>query len=967
MTDHSVKRRKKLIEVAIPLEAINAACAHDKAIRRGHPRNIHYWFAPRPLAAAKAAIYCQCVDDPSSIPEDFPTPEQQEVERIRLFRVLCQALDWTNRSNKKFLDEARLEIKKSWTRCCNDNKDHPDAVNLFDPKRLPPFHDAFAGGGAIPLEAQALGFEVLASDLNPVAVLINKALIEVPPKYAKTLSVHPRLDDSELISVGENANGLCEDIVHYGRVLLGRAIDRIGSHYQPVKITADIVDSRPDLSKYLDQNLQCIAWIWARTVSSPDPSYSDCEVPLASTFILTSNSQSESWIEPIVSGNKYRLNVIKGRPPAAYKWRSGTKVNGANFKCLLSGAPITAKYIREEARKGRLGSQMIAIVLQGNKERVYITPTVDQLRLAQIEQPPWKPNTAFLQDALGFRVGNYGMSSWGDLYTNRQALALTTLCDELGALDLLVSSDIDKGIRLGRLSISDWSQEKKDSYIKAIRLYLSIAVSKTSNRSSSLCTFKSGVQCPGDVFSRQTLSMTWDFCEANILSGPSGSFESMVDTVVSGLRSVATSSEYKGVAFLEDAAQQKAGAARVVSIDPPYFDNIGYADLSDYFYVWLRRAIKADYPLLFGTIETPKHEELVATPARHGGKKGATEFFLDGMKKAVMAIAANSHPAYPMTIYYAFKQSETSSSSQSFSTGWEAFLDALVSTGLVITAAWPVSTERENRKRNQESNALSSSIVLSCRKRSANSSALSRSAFKRSLRNELQTFIAEFSKALISPADMAQAAIGPGMAIFSSANGVLNPDDSRMSVRDALIEINAALDECLSQGDGELDADSRFALTFFESFGYSERDFGDAEGLAKARNVSVEGVAKAGILRSVAGKAWLLRRDQLAYDWDPSCDERLCVWEATQHLIKRLEAGGEGAAAELLGQLKKVSGHGDLAANCRALAYRLYNHCEKTKQAEEARAYNGLVIAWPELERLAASQSTETTVQASLI
>ncbi len=961
MTDHPVKRRKKLIEVAIPLEAINAACAHDKAIRRGHPRNIHYWFAPRPLAAAMATIFCQCVDDPSSAPEEFPTIEEQELERIRLFRVISRVMEWENHTNQNLLKEARHEIRRSWIRCCKDNRNHPDAINLFDPDNMPPLHDAFAGGGAIPVEAQALGFEALASDLNPVAVLINKALIEVPPKFANTPPVHHSTVNTRFSGLGGQADGLCEDVIQYGQTILSRVSEKIGCHYRPVTITPDIISSRPDLSKYLGRELSCVAWIWARTVMSPDPSFAGCPVPLASTFVLTSNHQSESWIEPLIAGSDYTLKVNKGKPPGSFKWKAGTKMNGANFRCLLSDAPITAKYIRQEAQEGRLGSKMIAIVLQGERERIYITPLEDQIQQAASAQPAWKPDTFFLQEALGFRVGNYGMTAWSDLYTKRQTLTLTALCDELNSLEQLVTTDIASGIQACRLKEADWPEDRQAEYCKAIRLYLAIAISKTSNRSSSLCTFKSGVQCPGDVFSRQTLSMTWDFCEANILSGPSGSFQSMVETVVSGLKSVVTSRDYKGVAFLEDAALLKSGPMRVISIDPPYFDNIGYADLSDYFYVWLRRALKGDYPLLFGTIETPKSAELVATPARHGGRKGATDFFLDGMKKAIAAIASSSHPGFPMTIYYAFKQSETNSSSQSFSTGWEAFLDALISAGIVITSAWPVNTERENRKRNQESNALSSSIILSCVPRSTRSNAISRSDFKRRLREELPEFIAGFVRAAISPADISQAAIGPGMAAFSSAKAVLNPDDSLMSVREALIEINAALDECLSQDEGDLDAVSRFALTFFESYGYEERPYGDSEGLAIARNLSVDGVAEAGILSSVAGKVRLYQRAQLPDNWDPTSDKHLCVWEATQHLIKCLEANGEGGAAELLLQLKKVSGHGDLAANCRALAYRLYNHCEKKKQAEEARSYNGLVIAWPELERLASASSTSSS------
>ena len=372
----------------------------------------------------------------------------------------------------------------------------------------------------------------------------------------------------------------------------------------------------------------------------------------------------------------------------------------------------------------------------------------------------------------------------------------------------------------------------------------------------------------------------------------------------------------------------------------------------------LRRSLKEVFPELFATLAVPKAEELVATPYRHGGKESAEEFFLKGMTLAMQRIAEQSHPGFPVTIYYAFKQSETETQSGTASTGWETFLSAVIKAGFTLHGTWPLRTEMASRLIGSGTNALASSVVLVCQKRSDAALTLSRTEFRRQLRQQLPQALKELERANIAPVDVAQAAIGPGMAIFSSAKAVLNPDDSPMSVREALIEINAALDEYLSQDEGELDADSRFALTFFESFGYKERDFGDAEGLAKARNLSVDGVAKAGILRSVAGKVRLLQRAELEEDWDPGTDKRLCVWEATQQLIRRLEADGEDKAAELLLQLKSIAGHGDLAANCRALAYRLYNHCEKSKQAEDARAYNGLVIAWPELEKRAAATST---------
>jgi putative DNA methylase len=461
--------------------------------------------------------------------------------------------------------------------------------------------------------------------------------------------------------------------------------------------------------------------------------------------------------------------------------------------------------------------------------------------------------------------------------------------------------------------------------------------------------------------------MVWDFAEVNPLAGAAGDFSVSLQ---GGLKFLGSSlSLSNGVASQADAASQEISRGKIVSTDPPYYDNIGYADLSDFFYVWLRRSLRAVFPGLLATMAVPKAEELVATSYRHGGRQAADDFFLIGMTKAMAAIATLASPFFPISIYYAFKQSETKEASGTSSTGWETFLAAVLKSGLAITGTWPMRTEREGRSIGIGTNALASSVVLVCQRRDPGAAILSRNEFRRELRQRLPQAIKELEHANIAPVDVAQAAIGPGMAIFSQVKAVLNPDDSPMSVREALIEINAALDEHLSQDEGAFDADTRFALTFFESFGYSERPYGDAEGLAVARNISVDGVVRAGILRAAAGKAQLLRREQLDDTWDPSQDDRLCMWEATQHLIKRLEADGEGGAATLLLQLKNLSGHGDLAANCRALAYRLYNHCEKTKQAEEARSYNGLVIAWPELERQASAASTAQSapLQTSLI
>ncbi|SBO44247.1 DUF1156 domain-containing protein [Cyanobium sp. NIES-981] len=608
----------------------------------------------------------------------------------------------------------------------------------------------------------------------------------------------------------------------------------------------------------------------------------------------------------------------------------------------------------------------MAIVAEGIRERVYLNPSHEQEDIAKNAQPFWKPDVEFFQQALGFRVGNYGMTRWSDLFTDRQLVALATFSDIVQETQARVWEDA---------SSAGYSNDETPlfnggvgaaAYRDSVVMYLSFSVSKALDRNTTLCTWEHRMDRMGHTFQRQCLPMTWDYVETNPIGGAGGDIYGTAHSLCEVLDKLFEKPS-QGTAAQFDAQSQDLSNFRIVSTDPPYYDNIGYADLSDFFYVWLRRSLRAVFPDLFATLTVPKAEELVATAYRHGGKDNAEDFFLCGMTQAMQRIAEQSHPAFPVTIYYAFKQSEMKTAAGTASTGWETFLAAVINAGFALDGTWPIRTELANRMRGMDSNALATSVVLVCHRRLDSALTLSRNEFRRQLRQELPRALKELERANIAPVDLAQAAIGPGMAIYSSAKAVLNPDDSPMSVREALIEINAALDDYLSQQEGDLDADSRFALTFFESFGYTERDFGDAEGLAKARNVSVAGVAQSGILRAVAGKAWLLRREQLDVDWDPSRDERLCVWEATQHLIRRLEEGGEANAAELLAQLRALPGHGELADNCRALAYRLYNHCEKTKQAEEARAYNGLVIAWPELERLAAAQGIETAVQASLI
>jgi putative DNA methylase len=964
MDCYPVKRRKKLIEVAIPLEAINAASAREKSIRHGHPSTLHLWWARRPLAAARAVIFCQLVDDPSAVPEEFPTEEDQEHERLRLFALISKLVLWENTTNEEVLEEARAEIRRSWRRACADNADHPEAVELFDPEKLPGFHDPFAGGGALPLEAQRLGLEAYASDLNPVAVLINKAMIEIPPKFAGLPPVNPDSQRDLDVRQWKGAQGLAEDVRYYGQWMRDEAEKRIGHLYPKVEVTAEMAEDRPDLNPYVGKKLTVIAWIWARTVKSPNPAFAQVDVPLASTFMLSTKASKEAYVEPVIEAGGYRFTVRVGRPKEVEAAKAGTKLaRGGNFGCLMSGTPMNPEYIKAEGIAGRMGARMMAIVADGIRGRVYLNPTPEQEESAMQAQPSWKPDGSFVEDARAFTPCIYGIKKWSDLFTNRQLVALTTFSNLAQECLERVKKNADcVGLVNDTRHLCEGGTGS-DAYSDAVEMYLTFAISKAVDRNTTLCVWETRMDRMRGTFGRQALPMTWDYVETNPLGGAGGDIYGTAYSLCEVLDKLPIRLNPGSVAQ-RDAQTQTFSQSRVISTDPPYYDNIPYADLSDFFYVWLRRSLKPVFPELFATVAVPKAEELVATSYRHGGKENAEAFFLKGMTLAMEQISDQSHPAFPVTIYYAFKQSETKSATGTASTGWETFLAAVIKAGFAVRGTWPMRTELANRMRGMESNALATSVVLVCQRRLETAVALSRNDFRRQLRQEMPHALKELERANIAPVDLAQAAIGPGMAIYSSAKAVLNPDDSPMSVRDALIEINAALDEYLSEDEGELDGDSRFALTFFESFGYAERDFGDAEGLAKARNLSVDGVARAGILRSVAGKVQLLQRSELPEDWDPTKDKRLCVWEATQQLIKRLGTGEQTAAA-LLAQLKEIPGHGDLPANCRALSYRLYNHCEKTKQAEEARAYNGLVIAWPELEKLAAVAASP--VQPSLL
>ena len=759
----------KLIEVALPLDAINAASRREKSIRHGHPSTLHLWWARRPLAAARAVIFAQMVDDPSANPEGFPTREAQEKERDRLFGILERLVRWENTTNEDLLAEARREILRSWRRTCRDNVDHPRAQELFNPDRLPAFHDPFAGGGALPLEAQRLGLDSHASDLNPVAVLINKAMIEIPPKFAGRSPVNPNSRSGrELVKRSwKGGRGLAEDVRHYGQWMRDEAERRIGHLYPHIKVTRAMVSEQPDLKPYEGRRLTVIAWLWARTVRSPNPAFADVEVPLASTWLLSTKKGKEAYVQPIIQGAAYRFNVRSGRPPDIAESRKGTKSggSGSEFLCMMSGAPMPFSYLRDEARAGRMGSRLMAIVAVGDRGRVYLPPSTEMEEIARRADPTGVPDTRLPDKALGFRVQQYGMVRWRDLFTDRQLVALTTFSDLVGeAMEWIRAdavaaslSDDDRPLREGGTGAR--------AYAEAVGVYLALGVDRLADYQSSISTWIVSLQAIRNTFARQAIPMTWDFAEGNPLSSSTGSFASLLRWVEKAL--AATHSVAPGIAIQADASAQRLTSAKVVSTDPPYYDNIGYADLSDFFYLWLRRALKPVFPKLFGTLAVPKAEELVATPYRHGSRAAAEDFFLSGMTNALRQLAIRTHPGFPITVYYAFKQSETRGSAGTASTGWETFLDAVIRSGFTITGTWPVRTERSERPVGTGTNALASSIVLVCRHRLTDAPLASSREFRTALRSELPAALSVMRSGNIAPVDLAQAAIGPGMAVYT--------------------------------------------------------------------------------------------------------------------------------------------------------------------------------------------------------
>jgi putative DNA methylase len=924
--------KKKLIEVALPLEAINRESAREKSIRHGHPNTLHTWWARRPLAACRAVLFSQLVDDPSAHPDQFPTEEAQAVERQRLFNIIERLVVWENINNEALLREAHEEILKS-------TDGNPPAI--LDP---------FAGGGSIPLEAQRLGLEAHASDLNPVAVLINKALIEIPPVFAGKPPVFPGAAEQRLSWSKES--GLAEDVKRYGQWMRDEAEKRIGNLYPKATLQ--------DGSK-----ANVIAWIWARTVICPNPACG-IQMPLVRSwwlakkkgkeaFVTTRVFESDTGFKRVVFGVSFE---VKQGPNKA---TDGTVTrNGA--ACIACGTAMPLNYIRTEGVAGRLGEQMMAVAAEGGRGRQYIAPDQEQEDAAKVPRVENAPDVELAKNPRYVSPPLYGKTHLSDLFTSRQLTALTTFSDLVSeARDLVHSDSLTAGMPDDDRSLEDGGTGAS-AYADSVAIYLSFTNSRLADLGNALCRWEPNAECPRGLFARQAIPMVWDFAESNPLGKSSGSWEVLMKGSARAFSSPAFSSGDKspGEIVQADAATRNYSGL-LVSTDPPYYDNIGYANLSDFFYGWLRRALAGLMPLLFGTVQTPKTDELVADPYRHGGKDQASEFFERGFNRVFAQIRAATPAGFPITVFYAFKQSESDNEGTA-NTGWQTLLEGMLGTGWEVTATWPIRTEASNRMLSQGTNALASSIVLALRPRSDSAETISRRGFVQSLKSELPRALRELQQGSIAPVDLAQAAIGPGMSVFSRFARVLEADGSDMTVRTALALINQALGEVLTDQEGDFDPETRFAVKWFSQYGWNEVPSGEADVLTRAVNTTVAMLERGGIFRAAAGKARLLEPSEMSKGWNPADDKEISVWEVTVRLGHALLAEGTDQASIWM---RESSSRVDLNA-VKELSYLMYSVCERKGWTEAAMLFNALGTSWSDVAGAARVAPASVSKQGSL-
>jgi putative DNA methylase len=912
--------RKKLIEVALPLKAINEGSKSEteNPFLKGHPRGVHNWWARTPLSVCRAILFAQIVDDPAN---DLP-PDQALEERNKLLHLVSRLATWEATKDEKLLSEAREIIRKA----CGG--------------KMPQFWDLFAGRASIPLEAQRLGLQVTSSDLNPVAVIIGKALLDFPQRFFGQPAVNPDAQHSLARQTADSGiTGIIDDVRYYGKWIREEAEQQIGDLYPKAKLPKEYGGGEAAVN----------TWLWARTVRCSNPACG-ARMPLVNSFWLSKKKGKKVWIEPVVNKVektvRFKVKRADGIPPAP------TKVGrGARFRCLVCQHDSSEHYIKAESMAGRLGTQLMAIIAEGRRSRIYLPPSEAHETIAESAKPNWIPEVEMNRDTTNLVSGRgYGFFIWADLFTQRQLAALTTFSDLVNEAHKRVKADAVKA-----------GCEEARTYADTMVTYLACGISRLSDYCNSFCTWNPTNENVRNLFQRQAIPMVWDFAEANPIHGKL-SIESTTNWVAKALTNL-PNAEIPARVLQVDArnADVEFATPPIISTDPPYYDNIGYADLSDFFYVWLRRSLRTIHPDILSTLLTPKASELIAAPYRHeGSTELAREHFRNGFNHTFNHLKSLVNPNFPMTVYYAFKQEETDNEdgNQRASTGWETMLEGLISAGFQVTGTLPVRTTKKARSVARGTNALASAIVLVCRPRSDDASMATRRDLMSALRRELPGALRRLQEGNIAPVDLAQAAIGPGMAVFSRYRNVIEANGNPMRVRTALQIINGELDAYFAEQEGDLDPDTRFCTAWFEQHGMEEATFGEADILARAKNSSVEGIAESGVLQARAGKVRLINRGEYPDDWDPTLDRRRNTWKCTQYLIRALSQGGESEAARLVNLLG-----GGPSEDARGLAYRLYAICERKGWAQEAVAYNTLVTSWSHIQSATTSPEAAPSQQ----
>ena len=913
--------RRKLIEVDLPLAAINKESAREKSLRHGHPSTLHLWWARRPLAACRAVVFASMVDDPGDCPDEFPSADDQRRERERLHTLIERLVVWENSTDETLLAQARHDIARSVARARGHDapdKDDRPAVLAYLKEHAPPVVDPFCGGGSIPLEAQRLGLSAVGTDLNPVAVLITKALIELPPRFRGQPPVNP---DADPMKRGgwKGAAGLADDIRWYGRWMRERAFERIGHLYPTAKL--------PDGTE-----ATVIAWLWARTVPCPNPA---CGVamPLMKTFQLSKKKGNEHWTRPSYDAERKAITFTVQDHAGGVPDGGTVDRNGAICLACNSAAPLT--YVREwtRAHDGQMGEQMIGVVAEGGRRRAFVSPSQEHIDTAMGATPGWRPGLKMPTTAHLVSGRGYGISNWHQLFTERQLCALTTLTDLMTEARALLAE-----------------HGASAEYAHAVSTYLALAIGRAADSGCSYATWQNMGDFVAHVFARQAIPMVWDFAEANSFSDSTQNWAGQIEWVSRVVENLPTDIS-SGVALQSDASTTShTGKGPIIVTDPPYYDNISYAELSDFFYVWLRAGLRDVHPDLFAGIASPKDEEITAIASRFDNPR---ERFTELLNKTLRLIREHCTPEFPSSLFYAYKQKEEHSEGTT-STGWETMLTALVDSGFQIIGTWPMRTERAARSNALAANSLATSVVLVCRPRPEDAPLATRGEFLAALAAELPGALEQLTRGHIAPVDLAQAAIGPGMKVYSRYARVETIGGEPVTVREALAEINREVARHHEREEGALDGASRFCAGWLRQHGYGEGSYGEAETLARAMNVTVEGLSPR-LLEAVGGKVRLLRPDAYGPEGQASLGAPT-AWEGAFRMAWHLwheDGGGTAGAAAV------ARGMGSGAAAAERLARILYEHFDRKGDSANAVRCNHLVTAWPEIEkaRLGAEQA----------